>query len=291
MSCRLSTPCSVSLSTGQSIPAIHHPFLASEMTGFPRCPSAENRYPNQKDIEDCASILSLTYNQVRMWFTKRRRKEKKENEKLAANRKSSSVSMASTSHGRTMVNKKASARYTERKTYATNRGKDAEEMRNLTHSKNYKVQKSMRIGMKHKQSAAGQWKKNSAVSVEGLLQEKSFLRPQVLFPKDYILKRIFRKDGPPLGVEFDCLPEKGFGCHAGSWLLLNSHVRIVGFFVDIRNEICLYVSCILNFYFSSVDIPTWSNLFCPILVIALYTHTIYFLFIIEKRAANDLRGC
>jgi hypothetical protein len=30
---------------------------------------------------------------------------------------------------------------------------------------------------------------------------------QVLFPKDYILRKVFRKDGPPLGSEFDTLPQ------------------------------------------------------------------------------------
>ncbi|CAA6670530.1 unnamed protein product [Spirodela intermedia] len=166
---------------------------------------SEDKYPNQKDIEDCAAVLNLTYNQVRMWFTKRRRKEKKENEKLATSRKSSSVSVTLAS---------VAERWN---TYAANRDKDAEEVRNHTPSKNYKVQKSMRIAMKHKTSVAGQWEKNFAVSMEGPLQEKSFLRLQVLFPKDYILKRIFRKDGPPLGVEFDCLPEKGFGYRAGPY--------------------------------------------------------------------------
>ncbi|XP_040381805.1 homeobox-DDT domain protein RLT3 [Oryza brachyantha] len=37
--------------------------------------------------------------------------------------------------------------------------------------------------------------------------EKHALRPQVLFPKDYILRKVFRKDGPPLGSEFDFLPQ------------------------------------------------------------------------------------
>lgn len=35
---------------------------------------------------------------------------------------------------------------------------------------------------------------------------------EVLFSSEYILKKIFRKDGPPLGVEFDSMPETGFQC-------------------------------------------------------------------------------
>lgn len=41
--------------------------------------------------------------------------------------------------------------------------------------------------------------------------EKHTLRSQVLFPKDYILRKVFRKDGPPLGSEFDPLPHSAPG--------------------------------------------------------------------------------
>uniref|UniRef100_A0ACD5UUY0 Uncharacterized protein n=1 Tax=Avena sativa TaxID=4498 RepID=A0ACD5UUY0_AVESA len=40
-----------------------------------------------------------------------------------------------------------------------------------------------------------------------LVGKKHTLRPQVLFPKDYILRKVFRKDGPSLGGEFDPLPQ------------------------------------------------------------------------------------
>ncbi|KAG0453730.1 hypothetical protein HPP92_025034 [Vanilla planifolia] len=42
--------------------------------------------------------------------------------------------------------------------------------------------------------------------------EKNLLvRLQPLVSKEYILSRVFRKDGPPLGVEFDPLPRNAFG--------------------------------------------------------------------------------
>jgi hypothetical protein len=41
--------------------------------------------------------------------------------------------------------------------------------------------------------------------------KKHMLRPQVLFPKDYILRKVFRKDGPSLGGEFDPLPQSAHG--------------------------------------------------------------------------------
>ncbi|CAM0885702.1 unnamed protein product [Alopecurus aequalis] len=44
-----------------------------------------------------------------------------------------------------------------------------------------------------------------------LVGKKHMLRPQVLFPKDYILRKVFRKDGPSLGGEFDPLPQRAHG--------------------------------------------------------------------------------
>lgn len=41
-----------------------------------------------------------------------------------------------------------------------------------------------------------------------LVGEKHTLRSQVLFPKDYILRKVFRNDGPSLGGDFDPLPER-----------------------------------------------------------------------------------
>ncbi|KAM0862286.1 hypothetical protein ACQ4PT_045348 [Festuca glaucescens] len=44
-----------------------------------------------------------------------------------------------------------------------------------------------------------------------LVGKKHMLRPQVLLPKDYILRKVFRKDGPSLGGEFDPLPRSAHG--------------------------------------------------------------------------------
>lgn len=35
---------------------------------------------------------------------------------------------------------------------------------------------------------------------------------EVLYNPDYIIQKIFRKDGPDLGVEFDSLPDNSFRC-------------------------------------------------------------------------------
>ncbi|KAK6937918.1 WHIM1 domain, partial [Dillenia turbinata] len=46
-------------------------------------------------------------------------------------------------------------------------------------------------------------------------KKKQILLQDPLTP-DYILKKIFRKDGPPLGIDFDSLPSKGFSNSSGS---------------------------------------------------------------------------
>ncbi|OWM73841.1 hypothetical protein CDL15_Pgr018901 [Punica granatum] len=38
----------------------------------------------------------------------------------------------------------------------------------------------------------------------------------MLFTPEYIMQKVFRKDGPPLGIEFDSLPARAFNSNAGS---------------------------------------------------------------------------
>ncbi|XP_062231136.1 homeobox-DDT domain protein RLT3-like isoform X2 [Phragmites australis] len=44
-----------------------------------------------------------------------------------------------------------------------------------------------------------------------IIGEECTVQSQVLFPKDYILRKIFCKDGPPLGSKFDPLPDSAHG--------------------------------------------------------------------------------
>lgn len=46
------------------------------------------------------------------------------------------------------------------------------------------------------------------------------VRPQVLFSKEYIIRKVFRKDGPPLGIEFDSLPSNAFRRSTGMALFV-----------------------------------------------------------------------
>ncbi|KAJ4791039.1 Homeodomain-like transcriptional regulator [Rhynchospora pubera] len=42
-------------------------------------------------------------------------------------------------------------------------------------------------------------------------RKRRFVQMQVLFPKDYVLRKVFRKDGPPLGMEFEAPPLRSTG--------------------------------------------------------------------------------
>lgn len=50
--------------------------------------------------------------------------------------------------------------------------------------------------------------------------EENKIGSQVLFPKDYILSKFFRKDGPPLGSEFDPLPQSAHGSNRGMLVII-----------------------------------------------------------------------
>lgn len=56
--------------------------------------------------------------------------------------------------------------------------------------------------------------------------EKRFRAQDTLWSSDYIIRKILRKDGPPLGAEFDCIPDKSSSKSPG-------------------NQISMLLSCIL----------------------------------------------
>ena len=114
-------------------------------------------------MEDYASALGLTYEQVRRWFIERRRRDKQN-----ANR---SRGGGSKSGG--------------------NRAKKCE-MKNNKNVSNW---------------AAGE---------DGNTRRGPLLAQDMLYSPDYILKKVFRKDGPPLGMEFDRLPSTAFQGSCGS---------------------------------------------------------------------------
>jgi Homeodomain len=50
-------------------------------------------------------------------------------------------------------------------------------------------------------------------------KKRRFVQMQVLFPKDYILRRVFRKDGPTLGMEFDSPSQRLTGHKKGEYFI------------------------------------------------------------------------
>lgn len=68
---------------------------------------------------------------------------------------------------------------------------------------------SSNLDIRRRVSSAGG---KSGVRVqEKLLNGKSLIRPQVILSHKYILDKVFRKDGPSLGIAFDHIPENAFG--------------------------------------------------------------------------------
>ncbi|KAL5196616.1 hypothetical protein ABZP36_000128 [Zizania latifolia] len=130
---------------------------------------SEVQYPKPEDIAEYATSVGLTYNQVRIWFKERRRKERREMESLGAH-----------------MAKKLSAR---------------------SNGSRCSVSRSTMYN-----TASLRLEDNSSVDRGvSFIGDKHTLRSQVLFPKDYILRKVFRKDGPSLGSEFDSLPQSAPG--------------------------------------------------------------------------------
>ncbi|KAG8099353.1 hypothetical protein GUJ93_ZPchr0013g37541 [Zizania palustris] len=130
---------------------------------------SEVQYPKPEDIAEYATSVGLTYNQVRIWFKERRRKERREMESLGAH-----------------MAKKLSAR---------------------SNGSRFSVSRSTMYN-----TASLRLEDNNSVDRGvSFIGDKHTLRSQVLFPKDYILRKVFRKDGPSLGSEFDSLPQSAPG--------------------------------------------------------------------------------
>ncbi|KAJ8434366.1 hypothetical protein Cgig2_031612 [Carnegiea gigantea] len=124
----------------------------------------DDKHPTQSRMEDYASALGLTYEQVRRWFIERRRRDK-QNVGRSRGRGSKSAGNSAKKKCKTKNNKNVS---------------------------------------------------NLAPGEDGNTRRGPLLAKDMLYSPDYILKKVFRKDGPLLGVEFDCLPSTAFQGNSGS---------------------------------------------------------------------------
>ncbi|KAJ4849849.1 hypothetical protein Tsubulata_040811 [Turnera subulata] len=146
---------------------------------------AGENYPSHKEMEDLAAVLDLTYKQVRTWFIEKRRRDKScgkmivppsVTQKLSAAKRGSRLGVAS-----------ASRKVLKQRDPSCRSG-----------------------GKSHATSSSSSDLDTS--DVEGLINTRKKKIPLVqdLFTPDYVLSKIFRKDGPALGVEFDSLPSREF---------------------------------------------------------------------------------
>lgn len=162
---------------------------------------SEDKYPTQRVMEDYAAALGLTYKQVKGWFVERRRREK--NQRTEKNKNGSSLD-------RTICKSAiASKTILKKGVHSGNRGS--------------KMTKKILSSSKHNLLSR---KRQRCSCNHGFLVDRTKKPPLVLqdllHTSDYILKKVFRKDGPPLGVEFDAFPSRPF-CHCTAANSSRSH--------------------------------------------------------------------
>jgi len=207
------------------------------------------KYPKQTAMEEYASSLNLTYKQIRIWFVERRRKERKEKEvrgfsksllsgqhkcgPTRAGKKTNVNTLSDRSRSKTMTNSKYNRVMNQESDQSMDSGLYAgsgscTQNKKQLISKDCKHSSSNQRNTRYNTSSgchqpcnprlALLQRKYCAVSNNNLhaVPQNHHVRAQVLFSKDYILKRVFRKDGPPLGVEFDSLPSTSFGSQTGT---------------------------------------------------------------------------
>lgn len=209
---------------------------------------SEDNYPKQTLMKEYAASLNLAYSQIRTWFVERRRKERRENElrgccksllggqpKYGAG-KGGKIMNVNNLLGRRKSKSSSNSRYGKVMNHESDQSMDSllsAESNSFRlnekppTSKNYRS--SSKYGeIKYDTSARhhGPCNPRSTLSLKkrfpvsrshlGVRQKNRSIRLQVLFSKDHILKSIFRKDGPALGVEFDSLPSRSFGFQTDS---------------------------------------------------------------------------
>lgn len=131
----------------------------------------EQKYPTLTAMEELAAVLDLTLKQVQGWFVEKRRRDKSKDMSIEPPCLSKKLSVVKGRNGLGVA------------------------------PANRKIHKQQNSLIVHASSDdADRIHKNKRKKKSILIQD--FLTP------DYILRKIFRKDGPPLGVAFDSLPSR-----------------------------------------------------------------------------------
>jgi len=150
-----------------------------------------HKYPSHNDMEDLSTILSLTYKQIKGWFIEKRRRDKSKNNFILPPPSSKRFSVAK---GRNELGISSTAKKTLK-------------LQDLSIRDKTKV--NTRASSKSKYAS-------SEVDVRTDKRKKKLTLLQDLVTPGYILAKVFRKDGPPLGVEFDSLPSKALSDSRGT---------------------------------------------------------------------------
>ncbi|KAK2647491.1 hypothetical protein Ddye_014980 [Dipteronia dyeriana] len=146
---------------------------------------AEESYPSKTEMEDLAESLDLTFKQVRTWFVEKRRREKSDN---GIDLPSPPNKKLPHPTGRNGVGIVAATKIVK--------GRDSSICNRLI--------KTPSTSLKYKPMSS------TVENGIGRRRQKNIILQDLLTP-DYILKKVFRKDGPPLGSEFDS-PRSFCGC-------------------------------------------------------------------------------
>ncbi|MCL7030168.1 hypothetical protein MKW94_018097 [Papaver nudicaule] len=173
------------------------PFQLESLENF----YAEEPFPTQQTLEDYAFVLNLTYKQVRGWFVEKRRRDRKgEKGVVLPSKKSLKGSCAKT--GRCPANKRnlqdSVSKKSNHLSSKTSRSKMFKKDAGKSKCSNIKHHGEERLLDLFGEKNKSKQKKRKLSYIQDILQP------------DCILKTVFRKDGPPLGVEFDSLPSGAF---------------------------------------------------------------------------------
>ncbi|XP_068648262.1 homeobox-DDT domain protein RLT3-like [Aristolochia californica] len=171
---------------------------------------SERKCPSQEVMEQYATSLNLTYEQVRKWFAERRRKEKKETENVLC---STGETVLGGGGDQTTLDSTSSRSAGNRKNMRssfTRRGRTSKSSSKLSQDE------SLELEWSKEGCAEREDQLTSPAQIRNCKQRKQFYHVQDMLSPDYILKKVFRKDGPPLGGEFDSPPAGTFGCLSGA---------------------------------------------------------------------------
>ncbi|KAI3852390.1 hypothetical protein MKX03_018870 [Papaver bracteatum] len=180
------------------------PFQLESLENF----YSEEPFPTQETLEDYAFVLNLTYKQVRGWFAEKRRRDKKEREGVELpSKKSMKGSCIKTGRCpakkrnlRDCVSKKPNAHLSTKTSRSKMFKKDTGKSK-CSNIRNHGEERLIDL--------FGEKKKSNQ-------KKRKLSYIQDILPPDYLLKKVFRKDGPPLGVEFDSLPLGAFSHSSGT---------------------------------------------------------------------------